>query len=270
VKPLSLLAALSLAALLFWTAWHRTPEARPADAEHPHAPTRREAPPGEPSPAPPRAGREPAALDSTPDHAARIQELEAEVARLTAALRQAEEREPESAAEIHAALRALNPNDLQAAAARRERQRALLTRLVELHPEDPGAARALEELSGLWISVDPRKALEAAETHGPRVGLEPWRQDRLAANALDRLDRPAEAELAYRRVMDSPAAPEHERWSARFSTAYLFMRRGEYAEARVRFEALIEDAGPDPPAAIRGTVDGARTQLEKIRAAEDR
>lgn len=262
---------LAIGAALAWVKWSARPPGaseespRPAEPARPEGDRARAAPSGLESPAEKAAVRRPLTRDAPVDEASaeRIRQLEAEVADLRAEL-EARDPLPRSAEGILEALALLDPNDPAIFRANQQRRIALIERLLEVDPGHPRAAELLGDLSGEYLTVDPAQSLRVLELHAERTGIPAWRLGELTANALYFNDRVEEADRAYQGVILDQETPEYRRWNARFFAAYLYMKTGDYAEARRRFEALIALAGPDPDPAFQDTLDGARHQLELI------
>lgn len=214
------------------------------------------------------AAREP--IPSAPDPSvaelqSRIRALEAEVEKLSRELAAARAGTPlETADEIRAALRELDPNDLVTLEKQNQRRMELLELFLDRFADDPEAAAMLEELSGLRLADEPEESLRLLDRFATRVAMPAWRRDSLYGNVLDFNDRQEEAEQAYLRVIHGADTPETERWNARFYSAYLYLRRGQYDEARTRFEDLLALAGENPASELLDVIEGARNQLALI------
>ena len=211
------------------------------------------------------AGQSSSDTDAVRELQARIEKLEAELAALRAQPPSAPTRALTDAASLKKAIKELSHNDMDAVREQMVKRVALRQELLERYPDDPEAAAQLMALAGAHLQTDgAAKALADLDRFSARVTMNEWDRDKTYANVLSRNDRLADADQRYQSVINNPNAPEHERWGARFFSAYIYMQRGKYDEARRRFEALVAEAGDSASPNVKNAVDGAKEQLKLI------
>ncbi len=173
---------------------------------------------------------------------------------------------PTTVAGIVQALADKNLHGWGIAPERMQRRMELRRRLIELSPEDPRAGKELLELAGDYVVAHgAARAIALLDEFAARVHV-PARD--LTLRYADLYSQSGDGDRArqlYDRVVRDASVTESDRANARFLHAYSYFQQGRYDEAASGFEALILAYGDEPPAAVKGTVAGARIHLAKCR-----
>ena len=159
----------------------------------------------------------------------------------------------------------LRGTDMEWKKKRRQQRIELSERFLRDFPSDPKAGSILDSMISDCISEGRLdRARAALDELAPIVGLEAWRINNKSANLYSLQKDFDRARQMYDLNIHSSNISESERASSMFWYAYSYMQESKYKEARPLFQALIDRYGENPPNEVKDSVNGARTQLEKI------
>ena len=148
-------------------------------------------------------------------------------------------------------------------------QADLLERILREFPA--GGDQGFADLHSYLQLCLQRREFERADRglaeFGTRIGLARWREAEFRASLASSQARYGEAREHFTRISTDSDAPEYARVNGMFWVAYYTAQEGDPALAKSKFREILDRWGDTKDPTLRGSVDGARAQLELLEKA---